>query len=465
MNMIKIPLTEIDFHPASFCDRDGRVFWWKGELYRGISEGYAGFCKMLFDDGFVRRLVQKNFLVETELTSLTLNGYPQVLKHRPVPFVSYAHEWCPEMLRDAGLFIADMALELATAGLTLDADTWDMLFDGTQPVYVDFTSIVAAGPNDARIWKLFRDDFHSYFIYPLQLIAQGYGNLARWLLADYQHDNLHSEFAALMGKNIYNYQAKRTNVNLRSKVLKIGSKLAKTLRKNFIPQKKIDSYEFVTKLRKELENIKLPSADTGRSSSEGRVPSLTPSDEWTLKHRFVHKVLSDLKPATVLDLGCGLGWYSRMAASLGSNVVAIDIDDRKIASCYKESKMKSLRILPVVMDIGFPSPGQGPCNTVILPALQRFQCDMVLALSLVHMLVLKQNLTFEQICQTFSVFSKKWLLIEFISREDPDIRENRTNKYFWYSYENFLNVLSKWFSKINVIQNISEFRVLLLCEK
>ena len=45
MRHVEIPFEEIHFHPTSFCDTDGRVFWWKGELYRGITENYANFCK------------------------------------------------------------------------------------------------------------------------------------------------------------------------------------------------------------------------------------------------------------------------------------------------------------------------------------------------------------------------------------------------------------------------------------
>ena len=65
---------------------------------------------------------------------------------------------------------------------------------------------------------------------------------------------------------------------------------------------------------------------------------LTPSDKWTTKHRSVHKVLSDLCPATVLDIGTGSGWFSKLAASLGSSVVALDVDVRCISNCYQEAR-------------------------------------------------------------------------------------------------------------------------------
>ncbi|MBT8363746.1 MAG: class I SAM-dependent methyltransferase [Deltaproteobacteria bacterium] len=476
MRRDEIPVEEIDFHPTSFCDRDGRVFWWKGELYRGITETYAGLCKKLFADGIAQKLVEKKFLVETELTNLTLNGYELVLKHRRVPFVSYANEWCPEMLRDAGLFITDMMLELGGYGLLLDVDTWDMLFDQCQPVYVDFCSIMAADSSDKYLLDLIRDDFRSYFIYPLQLMARGYGNLARWLLSDYEHKVIQAEFAALMGHQIYNFTEnhgplsslsiirRRIRQSVRPLFRKGIGLIASGMSKS-VSDVNLKSDDLVRQLRHELLSIAPPPAREKQTGGENCFRSLTPADDWTPKHHLVYKVLSDLCPATVLDMGSGQGWYSQLAASLGSSVVAIDVDDRCVAACYQEARNKNLPILPLVMDIRYPSPGHGTCNQVIAPALQRLPCEMVLALSLVDLLVFNQYLTFEQTCQTFAAFSKKWLLVEFADREDREVRQRWTKWHSWYTLENFLDVLKKQFRRVSTIPSHPASRVLLLCEK
>ncbi len=477
MCAVEIPEQETNFHPSSFCDSDGRLFWWKGELYRGITEKYAVFCKRLFEDGIVQRLVEKNFLVETELTNLTLNGYPLVLKHRQVPFVSYANEWCPEMLRDAGLLITDMMLELAGDGLILDIDTWDILFDRCQPVYVDFCSIMAADSYDEYLLKkLLRDDFRSYFIYPLQLMTQGYGNLARWLLADYEHEVIHAEFAALMGHRIYNFKSNHSSQNSLSiesrrilkpvrQISRKGGKLIRSVQSKLISDGGRDWYDLGQQFRQELESIQLPSVNTKRAGNEKDDLSLTPSDGWTLKQRSVHKVLSDLRPATVLDIGSGRGWYSQLSALLGSTVVALDVDDRSIAYCYQEARENNLPILPLVMDIRYPSPGHGTGNQLIAPAFLRLRCDMVLALSLVHFLVFDQHRTFEQVSQTFAAFSKRWLLVEFIPCEDREVSEQWSHWYSWYTLDNFLDVLRKQFRKVSTIPSHPESRILVLCEK
>ena len=59
-----IPPQEIDLHPTSYCDSREGVFFWQGDLYRGINEAYAPFYHKLFDDGVVEQLGTKGFLVE-----------------------------------------------------------------------------------------------------------------------------------------------------------------------------------------------------------------------------------------------------------------------------------------------------------------------------------------------------------------------------------------------------------------
>jgi hypothetical protein len=101
--MDRIPFTEVVFHPLSFGDPNGRVFWWNGELYRAITSGRAPLYRDLFANGVVRELFENRLIVDSEVTDFFLEGYDLVLKHRKVPFVSYAFEWCGPMLKDAAL--------------------------------------------------------------------------------------------------------------------------------------------------------------------------------------------------------------------------------------------------------------------------------------------------------------------------------------------------------------------------
>lgn len=74
-SIAQIALTDVNFYPSSFSDPRGRVFWWQGQLYRGISHENVDFVKQLFQDGVVKSLIDKGLLVQTERTNLTLDGY------------------------------------------------------------------------------------------------------------------------------------------------------------------------------------------------------------------------------------------------------------------------------------------------------------------------------------------------------------------------------------------------------
>ena len=133
--MDKIPHTEIVFNPHSMRDQEGRVFRWRGQIYRAISAAIAPMFKRLFRDGTIQRLVDLGLIVETELTAYSLDGYELVVHHRPIPFVSYPTEWCAGMLKDAALHTLDLVWELAACGLTLkDSHPWNILFDGNKPL-------------------------------------------------------------------------------------------------------------------------------------------------------------------------------------------------------------------------------------------------------------------------------------------------------------------------------------------
>ena len=221
--------------------------------------------------------------------------------------------------------------------------------------------------------------------------------------------------------------------------------------------------DVVKKLKGEIDNISLFYQKIEPNLEENLL--FTPSNQWTSKHNSVNQVLSDLNPATVLDIGTGDGWYAQLAALSGSKVVALDIDESKVSQLYREAQQKNLSILPLVMDIQYPTPGQGINYKVSSSALERFPCDLVMALALVHILVFTNRLTFPQITEMLATLSQKWLLIEFISAEDAEIQESRLDLYTWYNLDNLKISLKKWFNQIEMMPSDSELRTLLLCSK
>lgn len=460
MTKQEIPPEEIDFHPLSFCDSGGRVFWWRGALYRGIRPRRASFYETLFEKGVIKRLIEDQYLVETELADLTVADFPVVLKHRPIRFVSYANEWCPEMLRAAGRFLSDLMSVLIPQGLMLSsANPWSLLFEGCRPLLVDLCDIVSVDDGKKGVWERFQEEFEIDFAQPLRLMAQGHGHVARWILTDYERKEIRTQFAELMG---YRRPQSPSRMAYDTVIRMAGRVLPARVRPAVAVPARLQEKMLrgVRKLRVELERIPLPLRKPGRPGDEtdASLP-LTPAAGWTRKQQTVYEVLSDLRPATLLDVGSGQGWYSRLAASLGSEVVALDADEGRVGECYRAAVDQNLPILPLVMNVRYPSPGYGIANTMIGAATQRLGCEMVLALSLVHQLAIEQLVPLEQIGEAVASFSRRWVLIEFVP---PD--ESNAKARAGYIREDLVRALERSCRVVRIMPSHPEPRALILCE-
>jgi SAM-dependent methyltransferase len=486
MSEQKIPYQEVKFHPHSFGDYHIRLFQWNEQLYRGICREGAPFFTKLFQDGVIQSLTEQGLLIESERDALTLDGYELVVRHRRLPFASYPNEWCAAMFKDAVLTLVDLAIALAKQGLTLgDAHPWNLLFDidKGKPVFVDLGSIDFI--NDST-WRVY-DEFCQFCLYPLLLMSCGQTRIARLLMCE-DEGVLKSDLlrltlgSALAGASPNPSLFSRLESALRQQLpANSPQKFKKILREvgllNRRSSKQISHanvlgnirekshLKFLENVRREVENISFPSPKVEKEVESELSLSLFLQDYWTARQQAIHKILSELKPATVLDIGSGSGWYSKLAASLGSKVVSLDIDESRITQLYAEACAQQLPILPLVMDFTKPTPARGLANHWAIAATERFPCEMVLALAVVDHLVLKQRLNFDQIVEGLAQFSKRWAVVEFIPREDPAISKLWSERVSWYTLDHFIDALQKRFGTIRVMPSSPESRVLLLCEK
>jgi len=97
--------------------------------------------------------------------------------------------------------------------------------------------------------------------------------------------------------------------------------------------------------------------------------------------------------------------------------------------------------------------------------MERFPCDMVLALDLIHHIVYERYLNFDQIVDGLALFSKRWLVVKFVSLEDQAVGAQGVDKFSWYTLDNFINTLKKRFASVCILSSHAEPHVLLLCEK
>ncbi|MFH0898451.1 MAG: class I SAM-dependent methyltransferase, partial [bacterium] len=151
---------------------------------------------------------------------------------------------------------------------------------------------------------------------------------------------------------------------------------------------------------------------------KGEQFSITDQKDWKDKQKNIYAILNPLKPETVLDVGSNSGWFSMLAAHLGAQVTATDIDEASLDSLYDTTKSNKLNILPLIL----------PFQNMNEPSLiDHYKSDVVLCLALVHHLVFLCGLTLEQIFETLAKFTKKTLVIEYINLHDETFNKTLKN--------------------------------------
>jgi len=458
-----IPIEEVEFHSFSYEDSAGRLFWRNGHLYRGLSPSVAGFYEELFESGLVDELVRDGLLVDSRMTDYTMAGYPRIVEHAVVPFVSYAHEWCPEMLRSAGRLVLDLAARLHARGLQLsDSHVWNILFRGPHPLWVDLGAISPASPGTA--WWDTGGRFREHFLNPLYLASTGAGEIVRALQRTTINGNVPSSYLTH-----FRVQGRLTRglwTRAVSLARRLPPRLQDLLRERLNRHRSGGSVasHFDT-LREELESIPLPQPETRWSSSyDESFPSFEPDSAWSGKHRQVLELLTRARPTTVLDIGATRGWYAQLAARHGASVVAIDTDSTCVSRLYADALAQSLSVLPLIMDVRDPSPARGLCGELCPAAWERLNCDLVLALAMVHQLALRSRLTFDHVVRLLKRFSKRYLLVEFVTVEDYMAKELMRAEDGWYTSHNFQSTLRQHFRRVQQFPSNADTRELYFCE-
>jgi 2-polyprenyl-3-methyl-5-hydroxy-6-metoxy-1,4-benzoquinol methylase len=458
-----VAVKEVEFHSLSYEDGSGRLFWRDGRLFRGLSADLAPSYEKLFQDGVIGELVNDGLLVESRLTGDAMEAYPAIVEHSVVPFVSFAHEWCPEMLRSAGRLVLDLAARLDSRGLHLaDGHAWNVLFQGPRPVFVDLGAIRPGF--DTTEWSA-AGAFRHHFLNPLYLASGSGEGIARALMQVDYNGGVSASYVPFFNPR------EKLVVRTRARAARLAGRVLPKFVQEML-RKKLPRHPsggspaaHIESLRKDLDSIPLAHPETRWSGYyDGNYPPFEPDEQWTPKHRALAEILARIRPASVLDVGANRGWYALASAKRGALVVALDTDSECIHRLYSDALAQSLPVLPLIMDFRSPSPARGLCGEIVPAAWDRLRCDLVLALAVVHHLALAQRLTFDHIVRSLKRFAKRHLLVEFPKRDDYMAASLLRAGDDWYSSENFENTLRRYSMRVERLPSESDTREIYFCE-
>jgi hypothetical protein len=169
------------------------------------------------------------------------------------------------------------------------------------------------------------------------------------------------------------------------------------------------------------------------------------------KRRQVTNLLQKIspKPTTCWDLGANTGEFSRIAARLGMDTVAWDVDPGAVERAYAWVKAADEpHILPLLQDLTNPSPGLGWASQERDSLTARGPVGVVMALALVHHLAISNNVPLPRIAEFFASLGE-WALVEFVPKEDSQVRRllgSRRDIFTDYHEEGFERAMATAFT-------------------
>ncbi|MEO5904511.1 MAG: hypothetical protein ABIQ55_10895 [Gemmatimonadaceae bacterium] len=483
-------------------DDIGETFISGGRVLRGIYPGKATAVRGVLQTCIAHDLFKYGIIATKEVAGSPHAelGYELTLEHPRVPFVTFPHEWPPSMLHAAAKFHIELFQELGEHGLTLkDWHPYNILFDGTNPVFVDFTSIILAAdlptqgylagakaPAGFAMWdaysvalyRMYRLTYDAYFGLPLEMMRQGRHGEARKRLTETPLNATDS--GMLRGEVFAGQPAARARYALNDLRLKIALNERGPAKRKF--------FAVLAKMLDGMHVAVRSSAYSSYYSDKKEAFASEPSADWTNKQTVVHDALVRFSPGTVLDIGSNTGWFSLLAAKLGSKVVGVDLDEACIDSLFGAAERECLSVLPLVANLIAPPPdifaktfddepslSRIEHNAPLYPSPEkRLECEMVMALAIVHHLALGQGHSFERIAATLSELATRYLCVEFVNRDDRMVVDDpgffpamlkAPASFDWYNVDGFVKALREHFSDIQVVNSHPETRLMVLCSR
>ncbi|MNJ96125.1 Methyltransferase domain protein [compost metagenome] len=448
------------------CDSQGAVFIANDAVYRLIDPKHKAAVLSVFTLLNVESLTG---LIQTEICPAGkypcaiegANENALILKHRKIEYISYPHEWCASMLKDAALFHLVLSEQLLKHGLFLkDAHPWNILFEKGLPKFIDFTSIVSRESLFAEEYlesnKLHHADevnthlaavceeiyarmYFPYFVNPLGAYAFGKRSKVRKLI---ENTTLNSSTSTISIRDCIPEIRPRLSVfNKLMGLWKLRSKMRKLTR--LLSERK-SIHDFYQGMREGVEALDVAAGDSNYSAYyqlKGEDHDWVYSEEWNDKQKSVYSTLNLEEIRTVLDVACNTGWFAVMAEKLHKRVVAFDIDEACIESLYGKVKREQLNILPLVMNFTELTEDRYSIHDgkqVLINAPERLRSDAVIALGILHHLVLGLGLSFETVLDRLIPLCEKQLVIEFVDSNDAVIQDEPSFFPAYYQNKNLL---------------------------
>lgn len=440
---------------ATFRDPVGSLEIRRDGVYRSINPSFAVELLEFLSTQPYASLVSSNRMVASQI--LHLEGVDQhlLLRHPLVAFRSYPWEWPPSLWLSAAELTLDLCIELLGSGWILkDATPLNVLFQGANPIFVDVPSVQRVDPKCA-LWFAYGQFVRTFLLPMLALSQLGWPLKTALTRRDgYEPEELYEALPWL-------YKLKTpalTSVTLPILFAKKAGPSGESASR--IPSRIASDPEIVEEvLRKTFTALKrdmrraMPKQRRSRWSNYVETATHYEGEDHADKLQFVRTVLSRLRPARVLDIGCNIGVYSNLAADLGAEVVAIDTDPTAVDHVAMDARNNRKNILPLCVDLAHPTPATGWENRETVSFLDRCygHFNTVLMLAVIHHLLLSSQIPLPHIAALCNRLTTDSLIIEWIPPSDAkfiEVLRGRESLYKHINERAFRDAFDEYFQSI-----------------
>jgi ribosomal protein L11 methylase PrmA len=430
-------------HAASFRDPAGFVFRDGPAVKRAVTEYGLPHARAVRATGLVDRLMASGRLWPEREVGAALAGHPDVrlvLEHPPLPFVSYPYEWPFRALQAAALLHLDVQIEALDAGVMLtDASAYNVQFVGARPVFIDH---LAFRPyRDGELWAGHRQ-FCEQFLHPLVLQSLVGIEFQPWY---------RGRIDGIPGADVLRLlpwrQKLRWNV-LTNMVAPAGLQrfagrpgADRRVARARLPQDGLRG--IFTSLRRWIARLEPRGLIATPWASYDQ---MVPEGESRAIRGFVEGFVRSVSPGLLWDLGCNTGRYGEAALQAGARyVVGLDSDAGALDGAFARARDRQLGLLPLLVDLVNPSPGQGWRGAERQTLSDRGRPDALLALSVVHHIAIARNVPVDQVVSFLTTLAAEGV-VGFVPPNDSRARplfRGREEIFRDYTFETFLALLQQ----------------------
>lgn len=443
------------------------MFMHNNTIYRQINPNYKNDYEQLLSSGLYAALIDAKQLVEhAEVKDpRTASSGWKIIQPEKIPFISYPYEWSFGMMKDAALLTLEIQKTALAHGMSLkDASAFNIQFVNGKPMLLDTLSFEIY--EEGKPWVAYKQ-FVEHFLAPLTVMSFVDVRLNR--LTSVFLDGIPVDLAASM----LPFKA-RLKPSLLFHIFAHASSQKKYSDKKLGREHKNKKFSkrallgMIDNLEGAVKGLKWSPAGTQWEDYYEQDKNNYKSDSMTHKGNLVGKYIKQVSPKTVWDMGANTGYFSRIAAKSGAQVLAFDIDFGAVEKGYADIKKNGeTNILPLFSDLTNPTPATGWMNKERESLLQRAPADVVLSLALVHHLAITHNLPFEYLAECFAALGKH-LIIEFVDKKDSQVQillSTRVDIFPHYTREDFEKVFSMYFTIKEKTSIKGSLRTLYLMER